>query len=283
MFESVEQLEKEVKEFQQNILASSELVRKLDEIIAEISAQERAFAAESADLVAKIDGNTEAIHTSQAEALKKLLDENQSLTKHLSDTTAELNAQMGAQVEAVKADHQELVKQLAERTRAMLTELSDKGASLLSEIKTIPAELDKSNSALSDSFQRSVSLIIEAANSMNSTQKAQAEALSTHCDNLLASMNEANRANLAKAVEEIGSTQKEYIHKIEEAEAEITSCKADLSLKYDEFLKKLESTNVDQMFKLCQGMKQSINVKLAIVMSGVGVSLILALISLFIR
>ena len=45
MFESVEQLEKEVKEFQQNILASSDFVNNLNEIVAAISAQERDFAA----------------------------------------------------------------------------------------------------------------------------------------------------------------------------------------------------------------------------------------------
>ena len=283
MFESVEQLEKEVKEFQQNILASSDFVNNLNEIVAAISAQERDFAAKSAELTAKIDDNAEAMLSSQTEALKKLLDENQTLTKHLSDTAAELEAQMKSQVETVKADHQELVQQLAEQNRAISTEFGDKGASLISEIKAIPVELDKSNAALSDSFQRSVASIIEAANSICASQKAQADALSAHCDNLLASMNDANQEHLAKTAEIVSSTQKEYIRIIEEAEAEIKSCKADLSEKYDEFLKKLESTNVDQMFKLCQEMKQSVNAKLVIIMSGVCVSLVLALISLFIK
>jgi len=312
MFESVEQLEKEVKEFQQNILTSSEFVKKLDEIVAAISAQERDFATKSAELTAKIDGNADALRASQAEAFKKLLDENQTLIKHLSDTAAELEAQMKSQVETVKADHQELVQQLTERNRAISSEFGDKGASLIAEIKAIPVELGKSNAALSDSFQRSVSSIIEvansmtvelgksnaalsdsfqrsvssiieAANSMSASQKTQADALSTNCDNLLASMNEANQEHLAKTAEKISATQKEYIRKIEDTEAEIKSCKADLSKKYDEFLKKLESTNVDQMFKLCQEIKQSMNTKLIIIMSGVGVSLVLALISLFVK
>ena len=283
MFESVEQLEKEVKEFQQNILASSEFIKKLDEVVASISSQERDFAAKSAALTAKIDNNTDALRASQAEAIKKLLDENHALIKHLSDTATELESQMKSQVETVMSDHQVLVEQLIERNSAISTEFGDKSASIIAEIKAIPVELQKRNEALADSFQKGVSSVIETANSISASQKALVDALSAHCDDLLSSMNEAEKEHLEKTTEDICATQKAYITKIEEAETELKECKADLFRKYDDFLNKLESTNIDQMFKLCQEMKHSINTKLIVIMSGVGAALILALISLIIK
>jgi hypothetical protein len=283
MFESVEQLEKEVREFQQNILVSTEFVKKLDAIIAAIAAQERDFAAKSAEFTSKISSDTEAMRASQEKALKKLLDENKALIKQLEDTAHELEAQTKTQVETVATDHCELVQQLTERNRAISSEIGDKAASLISEIKAIPDKIRERNAALIVDVQRSVASVIETANSIFTAQKAQADALSAHCDGLLESMNTASKEHLAKTIDAISLTQKEYVSKIEEAEAQIKKCEADLSEKYDEFLKRLASTNVDQMFKLCQEIKQSVNTKLLVIMSGVGVSLILAVLSLFLR
>lgn len=189
MFESVEQLEKEVKDFQKNILASSELIKSLENLIAATKAQKEEFAATSSELISKMDSHTDALRESYEEALAKLVNENRILIKEL-----------------IAKD-----------------------------------------------------------------------------DELLQSVNTNSKTHLANFVETLNTAQQTYIQRIEAADVSIKHCEAEINRKYQEFLIKLESTNVDQMFKLCQDIKKSMDTKLLLLSVGVGASLILIIVSIFIR
>ena len=52
--------------------------------------------------------------------------------------------------------------------------------------------------------------------------------------------------------------------------------------KYNAFVNKLESTNMDQLYKYCQDMNKSINTKLGIALGGVAIAVIVSIVSLFI-
>jgi chromosome segregation ATPase len=225
MFESIEQLEKEVKDFQKNILASSELIKSIESLITATKAQKEDFSATSSELASKMDSHTEALRKSYEEALAKLVKENRSLIK----------------------------------------ELIVRGDELLQEMKAIPSDVQKRNSALSVEIQ------------------AEKEAFFARCDELLQSVSTNSKTHHANVVETLNTAQQAYIQSIEEADVSIKNCEAEINRKYKDFLIKLESTNVDQMFKMCQDIKKSMDTKLLLLSVGVGASLILMIVSIFIR
>lgn len=55
-----------------------------------------------------------------------------------------------------------------------------------------------------------------------------------------------------------------------------------LEVKYDSFVAKLEATNMEQLYKCCQDMNKSINIKLGLTLGGVAIAIILSIVSLFI-
>ena len=73
-----------------------------------------------------------------------------------------------------------------------------------------------------------------------------------------------------------------HTNQLLDTEHQVVSLSQQLESKYNAFVTKLESTNVDQLYKYCQEMNKSINTKLGIVLGGVAVAIIVSAISLFI-
>ena len=69
---------------------------------------------------------------------------------------------------------------------------------------------------------------------------------------------------------------------LSETEKRVVDLSQQLELKYNAFVTKLESTNMDQLYKYCQDMNKAINTKLSIALGGVAVAAIVSIISLFI-
>lgn len=69
---------------------------------------------------------------------------------------------------------------------------------------------------------------------------------------------------------------------LSETEKRVVDLSQQLELKYNAFVTKLESTNMDQLYKYCQDMNKAINTKLSIALGGVAVAVIVSIISLFI-
>ena len=74
-----------------------------------------------------------------------------------------------------------------------------------------------------------------------------------------------------------------YISQQKEVQAALKQTETGLCTTYAAFLERLEKTNVDQMFQTCKEMKKSLELKLWIVAGGVGLSVLLTVISLFIK
>ena len=85
------------------------------------------------------------------------------------------------------------------------------------------------------------------------------------------------------ASEVIRTAQKEHLDRLTQIETAITATKDELDKKYKAFLEKLESTNMDQIFKVCQEMKKSIETKLLLLTGGVGIAIILMIVSFIIK
>lgn len=187
MFDNVDQLEQEIIEFQKNILASSELIKSIENLIAVTKEQQKLFALKSSDMESKIGLFTKSLQSSYDEALVKLESENSILLKKFI------------------AKEEELVQSLSINNQKFLSEVA----------------------------------------------------------------------------QTITSTQQEYTQRIETAESSVRHCEQELNRKYESFLSKLESTNIDQMHKTCQNIERSLKMKFLVVSTGVILSLILIIVSFF--
>lgn len=207
MFDNIEQLEKQVKSFQENILASSELLKGIDELIVALKAQQSSYQVSASELLTK----------------------------------------MAAYSDGVKKSAEELSTDVAKTVQGIPFEVEKKNSLLINELRKCVEELE------------------------NATREAVQKLSSDNC------------SQIYEAVCKISEAQKAYVYKLVELDDSIKKSSSELSIRYQDFLKRLESTNVDQLFKTCQGMKKSIEKRLFVLMVGVGFTAVLVAISLFVK
>lgn len=200
MFENIEQLEKQVEEFQQNILSSTEFLKGIENLTTIIKKQQIDF------------------DTNSKELLKEMEENNKRLEESLSEHIA---------VEFEK--------------------LGKNNETLVSNLKQSIKEYEGKMSKLLD---------------------------------------DANRKNVElseKTILEIKDINQQYAEKLETESQLIKEMTGQLENKYELFVKKLESTNVDQLFVSFQDMKKSLETKMLIIIVGVVISIITVIFSIFIK
>lgn len=92
MFENVEQLEREIKEFEQNILASKALIQNIKEATAAIKEQNERFGDESDRLILRINEVPADIDETVKENINHLIEENKKITDSLSAVASEVSS-----------------------------------------------------------------------------------------------------------------------------------------------------------------------------------------------
>jgi hypothetical protein len=200
VFENIEQLEKQVEEFQQNILSSTEFLKGIENLTTIIKKQQIDF------------------DTNSKELLKEMEENNKRLEESLSEHIA---------VEFEK--------------------LGKNNETLVSNLKQSIKEYEGKMSKLLD---------------------------------------DANRKNVElseKTILEIKDINQQYAEKLETESQLIKEMTGQLENKYELFVKKLESTNVDQLFVSFQDMKKSLETKMLIIIVGVVISIITVIFSIFIK
>lgn len=81
----------------------------------------------------------------------------------------------------------------------------------------------------------------------------------------------------------ISALQDTYIDSFKQAELAIQSYQSDAESKYNSFVQRMETTNVDQIFKEVQDLKKSMQTKFIIEMVGIGVAIVAAILSIVIK
>jgi lysine/ornithine N-monooxygenase len=76
--------------------------------------------------------------------------------------------------------------------------------------------------------------------------------------------------------------QDRYLSELGKVEETVSAYKGELELKHSEFVNKLESTNIDQIYKLTQDTKDSMNKKFTFLFAGISVIFVLMIVSFFI-
>ncbi|NLD46325.1 MAG: hypothetical protein GX660_03885 [Clostridiaceae bacterium] len=85
------------------------------------------------------------------------------------------------------------------------------------------------------------------------------------------------------ALSEYRKLNQDYIGKLTETSAHITKMQDQLELRFTEFSKRLEATSVEKLFEQLKIVEKSLNIKINILIIGIGVTALLALLSLIVR
>lgn len=86
----------------------------------------------------------------------------------------------------------------------------------------------------------------------------------------------------SKLITGVNAVLDEHTSQIIQLDNHMSQLTTQLETKYSAFVEKLESTNMDQLYKYCQDMNKSISIKLGLALGGVGLAVIISIISLFI-
>lgn len=239
MFQNIEELEKQVKEFQKNILASSEFIKGVQNLTNMVESQQTQFDKDSKDMLSAIETYTKYVKE-QTDLLIK------SITEQTSKEADEFAKSNNELIAKVKASSEELTKFVADQVSAKSKEITDANSDIIKGIESRFVEYEKSLGLLFDRVK---------------------------ADNVKISED---------AIAAFRTINQEYGKKLDDESALLKDLISKLEVKYNDFIQKLENTNVDRLFVELQEMKKSINSKFTLIFAGVGVTIVLTIISFFI-
>lgn len=298
MFKDIAQMEKEIEEFRNNIVASSELIKGIEDLTEATKKQKESFDSSSVALVKKLDACIEQFKEDHNSALQALETKNvatidelkqaiatnmEDWLSHLEETKISIEAYKatiirisGEQQDFFNSSSEALVKKLdacidqfkADHNSALQT-LENKNAATIDELKQAIATNMEGWLSHLESAKASIESC-EAAITKNSNE--QIRNLSDECTRIISEM----QSNFA-------TQQSAYLAKLEETDKTISSYQSATEEKYKSFVQRLEAINVDQVFKEVQDLKKSIQTKFAILMTGVGIAVVAAILSIVIK
>ncbi|MFE8700899.1 hypothetical protein ACFYKX_09750 [Cytobacillus sp. FJAT-54145] len=225
MLESIDQLEKEIETFHQNVLASNEFNQLISSLLEQIKKQKEEFSHSSTDLLEKISTSTITIQ----EHNKRALDE---LIRTIHSQTSDLSVQ---------------------------------SSNVIEQLKEVPATTEQKNEVLREHVTSSVRELENLINSLPDQVKS------------------ANSIVMGEELAKFKAEQDRYFSELGKVEETISAYKTELETKHSAFLRKLESTNIDQIYKLAQETKDSMNKRFTFLFSGLGVTILLIIVSFFIK
>lgn len=242
MLGTIEELEKEIELFQNNIMASGELVTLLRQMLDQVKRQNENFAEQSNALISRVDELPSVIDRANSESNLVI----QEAVSH-------------------------------EMTQALQCFDDEQNKYLLSlgQTKQQIGEYMKQSDLLGKEFERKTQSIVEKLDSvMNQIQidneKANHDLLSA-VDKMLEEKNE-----------ELGLEQQKYISAMQHTEQTIESAKEKLDTSFKEFNDTLEKTNISSLYEQNQQIKSDLNKRTTILMVITVISVILGIVGILI-
>ena len=310
MFETVEELEKQVAEFEQNILASKALIKSIDGVNSSIHNQQKDFDEQAAALLAQMTSIKDAVTSAEINANNNTFIADTA--KALSEQIASLNQSTETYLDGLRNSNDNQLK-------SAVNSLSDSQKEYTNRIEKFDQSTQQSVDTIvkqSDEFKTTANDAVEEMKTANqsgldaavkkltdeqeehikrldsfeaSTQKSvdtivkQSDEFKTTATNTVKEIKSTNQEQLDAFLVRLEKEHAEYLGKLETVNNSIAEMEKQLQEHYSLFLGKLETTNISTVADEIQLLKKQINTKFAILMGGIGVAVILAVIELFMR
>ena len=293
MLETIEELEKEIDEFQNNIAASGEMVLALKQMIEQIKQQNSEFDMQSKSLLSRLDilpsnientiiANNERIRSDVASELNKSLqafsDEQEKYIVSLQ------NVQKTIQEYSVLAKEQG--NSFDEKTAVMIDKIN-------SVVKQLSEEISNTNAVLEYIIHNAVKEYSEVAREQGESFREQTNLMNENIKSALSDLNGKiqNTTNLLKQDidvsvlernKEVIVAQEKYIKEIDNANVSMKKCEEALDSKYKDFLSVLEKMNISNIYEQNIQLKEELRKKTTILMVISAVSILIGVVGLFI-
>lgn len=163
----------------------------------------------------------------------------------------------------------------------IISALSDEAKLFDERVKALEASVAATPDQLKSGNQ---DLIQQTLDNINRAKSDYETALRGYLDELKAvpkSISDTNNAQYNDFFDSVKKEYGEYVAVLRESQAKMEKISTELDNKYNAFLAKMESTNMDQIYKVCQDMDKKINTKLTMILAGVALAIVLSLISFF--
>ena len=254
MFEDIAQMEKDRETFRKNVVASSELVEGIIQLTEATNQQKEAVAKASDSLGREVESCVAQIKKDHATALRTLNDENKSTIIALQENLSAEQASRLSELDRLKNDLKE-----------MQSSYSAAAESLVKRIESCIMQIKEDHAI--------------ALRALNDENKSTINALQ---ENL--SAEQASRlSELDQLKNELLKMQASYVEKLNQTDHAIQEYQRNAEIQYNDFVRRLETTNVDQIFREVQELKQSVKAKFLLLMGGIGFTLIATVLNFFMK
>ena len=283
MIGSVEELERDIELFQNNLAASNEMVDLLKKIVSELKDNEKKISEKSEKLLDRIGDSPEVIG-------KKVEDVNAESRRLLIEQIKEIVSLFDNKIEKLTIESQKIIES-SDKTINRINDAPREIGSKVKEVNDECRELILSDTkAIVDSFDSKILKISEESqkiiDSTDTTNKKLSEA-PEEIGNKVNEVNEKNRENIKVDLNEfivkIDSKIKEYNNSIEmlngnlnnvvssvsavEEKNELTQKQLlDMEKNYEEILRRMDSMHIDKIYESNQSLGQTINSRSIIIM-----------------
>lgn len=308
MLTTIQELEREIEQFHKNVKDSNELMKILMSVASLTKAQKESFELQTKTLqdeLTKLPPEMGDLFQKKIETfLQETRKENQLLQTAISSlmesyctkvavsekVITEIPSVLNKQNEESNKRHIESLERLENTYSQSLTSSMER---YLGKVEFTTESIAKVPSALDNQLQKN---LIQNVEDLKQIQERYAASLAETNDSFYKALQaavesvrvtpdqikESSDRQYSAFLKELGQLTDSHMAQLSATESHIAALSEQLETKYNAFVTKLESTNMDQIYQYCQDMNKSISMKLGITLGGVAVAIILSIVALFI-
>ena len=316
MLGTIEDLERDIEQFQSNVAASKEMYTLLSQMLEQIRQQNTSFDSKSRDLLDRLDGIPAAMDTANAASNAAVKKEVSAEVDRAINNFSQEQDKYVQLLEQVKQQIQLYIDQSKAQTAAF----GDKTSLLVAKVEGIPASVDAANNASNaqmrtdvknelevalrsfsaeqskylqsleqmqqtiqgciDQSQKQVQSFDEKSAELITKVETVSEQIKSDTRTSLADHRSAIDVDIDKRNAQFAETQQRYVSEMEETSGRLKSCEDQLLTKYQDFLQTLEKTNLSNLYEQNQKLQDELNKRTAILMVISAISVILGIVGL---
>lgn len=241
MLGTIEELEKDIEQFQSNVAASGEVVVLLKQMVEQVRKQNEDFETKSQTLISHVEGLPIAIENAN----------NTSNTRVKNDVAYEIDRM----VQSFSTEQSKYLENL-ELTR--------------SQIQKYISQVERQEETIKEKFETVVKKFDEVLSELVAANKKNTTEL---LDTFSKVVKERN--------DEFEKKQQRYIDVAEKTQANIADCEKKLDEKYNEFIDILNKTNISNIYDQNVELKKELNKRTTILMVISGISILVGVLGFF--
>jgi biopolymer transport protein ExbB/TolQ len=238
MLGTIEDLEKNIEQFQSNVAVSGEMTSLLKQMLEQIKQQNSEFNVQTKALITRVEGLPITIENANAMSNSKIKSD---VSTELERTMINFGNEQNKYLQGLDQTKQQ-IQGYIEQSQSQEKTISDKTITLVAILDGIPA-------------------IIEAENAKSNTQ-----------------IKNDVSVELEKALRKFSEEQGKYISSVQETQNSVKECESQLVAKYKEFKDNLEKINISNLYDQNMQLKNEINKRTTILMIISGISVVLGIV-----